>query len=179
MTDKQVMIREASIEDIPAIRAIAQVAFRKTYSSILSPSQMEYMMDMMYSEESLRRQMTVEENVFFIEEGKGYVSFRPDGKTDDGHRRFHLEKLYVLPSCQKTGLGRRLFDRVVLESRLAALGEPFRLELNVNRSNPALGFYENLGMRKDREGDFPIGNGFYMNDYIMAIDLSGCTPAPR
>ena len=102
------MIRKATTEDIPAIRSIAQVAFRKTYSSILSPSQLEYMMDMMYSEENLRRQMTIEEHVFFIEEGKGYVSFRPDGKTDDGHRRFHLEKLYVLPSCQKTGLAHRL-----------------------------------------------------------------------
>ena len=32
------------------------------------------------------------------------------------------------------------------------------MELNVNRNNKALLFYERMGMRKLREGDFPIGN---------------------
>ena len=128
-------------------------------------------MDMMYSVESLQRQMTDEGNVFFIEDGKGYVSFRPDGKTSDGRDRFHLEKLYVLPQYQKTGLGKILFDEVVTRARQAAGGASFRIELNVNRENPSLGFYEHIGMHKDRQGDFPIGDGFYMNDYIMAIDL--------
>ena len=165
------MIREATTEDIPAIRSIAEVAFRETYSTILSSSQMEYMMDMMYSADSLDRQMTLEGNVFFIEDGKGYVSIRADGMTEDGRDRFHLEKLYVIPACQKTGLGLRLFNTAVMQARTAAAGRPLRIELNVNRNNPALGFYEHIGMHKDREGDFPIGNGFYMNDYIMALDV--------
>ncbi len=45
------------------------------------------------------------------------------------------------------------------------------MELNVNRNNKALQFYEHMGMRKLREGDFPIGNGYYMNDYIMGLDI--------
>ena len=44
-------------------------------------------------------------------------------------------------------------------------------ELNVNRNNKALQFYEYMGMRKLRKGDFPIGNGYYMNDYIMGLDI--------
>ena len=36
----------------------------------------------------------------------------------------------------------------------------------------AVDFYEHMGMHKDRTGDFPIGNGFYMNDYIMAKEIS-------
>lgn len=43
--------------------------------------------------------------------------------------------------------------------------------LNVNRNNKALHFYEHKGMKKLREGDFPIGNGYYMNDYIMGLEL--------
>ena len=39
------------------------------------------------------------------------------------------------------------------------------------RNNKALQFYEHMGMRKLREGDFPIGNGYYMNDYIMGLDI--------
>ena len=32
-------------------------------------------------------------------------------------------------------------------------------------------YYEKMGMRKLREGDFPIGNGYYMNDYIMGLNI--------
>lgn len=54
--------------------------------------------------------------------------------------------------------------------RKAANG-PARVELNVNRHNPAVAFYEHMGMHKDREGDFDIGHGYFMNDYIMAMEL--------
>ena len=162
------MIRKASVADIPMIRKMAEVVFRQTYASILSPNQMEYMMDWMYSEDSLRKQMAGQ--TFFVEDGRGYASLRPDGRTDDGRLRFHLEKLYVLPQFHKTGLGRRLFERAAAEARTIA-GGACVLELNVNRNNPSLSFYEHLGMRRSRQGDFPIGGGFYMNDYIMSIEL--------
>lgn len=165
------MIRRASVEDIPLIRKMAEVVFPDTYRTILSPEQLEYMMDMMYSEANLLRQMTDEGNVFFIDENRGYASVRPDGMMEDGRPRFHLEKIYVMPQCQKTGLGRQLFETVKAEASQMAAHRPYRLELNVNRNNPALQFYQHLGMFKARQGDFPIGNGYYMNDYIMALDL--------
>lgn len=161
------MIRKATLDDIPAIMAMAGTVFPTTYREILSPEQLEFMMDWMYSEENLRRQMLERGDVFLVEDGKGYASFRPDGFVEGTLReRYHLEKLYVLPQWQKTGLGRRLFDAVVAE-----VGTGVRLELNVNRNNPAVSFYEHIGMRRDRSGDFPIGHGYFMNDYIMAIDL--------
>lgn len=161
------MIREASLTDIPQIRKMAQVIFPITYSSILSPEQLEYMMEWMYSEINLRKQMTERGDRYFIDDSsRGYVSFRHDHDSI-----YHLEKIYVLPEYQKSGLGRNLFDRVIAEIRLIQNGEPFTVELNVNRNNPSVGFYRHLGMRCDRSGDFPIGYGYYMNDYIMAIDF--------
>ena len=164
------MIHRASTDDIPAIRSMAETVFRQTYAEILSPEQMEYMMDMMYSERSLKDQMDSGVTFFLADGDKGYASYRYCGRDDDGHELFHLEKLYVMPSEQKTGLGRRLFDTVVEDIRKVSKGHS-RIELNVNRFNPAVSFYEHIGMHKDRQGDFPIGNGFYMNDYIMVIDL--------
>lgn len=164
------MIRKASTDDIPAIRAMADVVFRETYRDILSPEQMEYMMEMMYSEDSLTRQMAQWNHVFFIVDGKGYVSYRYDNRDEEGLDVFHLEKLYVMPGEQGTGLGRMLFEKIVSEASAATSGR-FRIELNVNRSNPAVSFYEHLGMHKARSGDFPIGSGYFMNDYIMAIEF--------
>lgn len=58
-----------------------------------------------------------------------------------------------------------------MESVKQIAGGPARIELNVNRYNNAVSFYEHLGMHKARTGDFPIGHGYFMNDYIMAMDM--------
>jgi len=164
------MIRKATPDDIPAIMKMASVVFPDTYKSILSPAQLDYMMDMMYSESSLERQMKNDGNIFHICEGKGYVSYRYVEKSADGIDLYHLEKLYVMPEARDTGLGQKLFETVVEAARKASDG-PFRIELNVNRYNPAVSFYEHLGMSKARQGDFPIGEGFYMNDFIMSAQF--------
>lgn len=166
-------INIATDTDIRLIQDLADVAFRHTYQEILSPEQMEYMMDWMYSSDSLKDQMQ-SGHVFFIahqaDKACGYMSIQPDGTDADGTLLFHLQKLYVLPSEQGCGLGRKLFDCAIAFAREASAGHKARIELNVNRDNPAVEFYKHLGMKILSQGDFPIGHGFYMNDYIMGMD---------
>lgn len=170
----ELSIRSATTADIALIGQLADVCFRHTYRDILSAEQLEYMMDWMYSAENLRKQMTEEGHVYFLAEadGKavGYVSVQPEGKAEDGLPLWHLQKIYVLPDCQTGGVGKRLFFHA-LDYVRQQTGAPCRVELNVNRNNKAVGFYEHLGMRRMRQGDFPIGNGYYMNDYIMGIEI--------
>ena len=113
--------------------------------------------------------MEEEEHVYFIAyeecEAAGYVSIQPQGKD-----LFHLQKIYVLPYYQGAHCGSFLFREAVKYIK-EIHPEPCMLELNVNRNNKALHFYEHMGMKKLREGDFPIGNGYYMNDYIMGLDI--------
>ena len=167
-------IRRAEVADLRHVHGMAEVAFRHTYKDILSPEQMEYMMDWMYSMPNLQKQLE-EGHVYYIafRDGVpcGYVSVQPEDRVDAGRQIFHLQKIYVLPSEQGSGLGRLLFSQAVLHVLDAAGGAPARIELNVNRSNPSVGFYRHLGMQILRQGDFHIGNGFYMNDYIMGLDL--------
>lgn len=172
MTDTKIL--KASAEDIMRIHDMAQGVFRDTYREILSPEQMEYMMDWMYSHANLQKQLD-EGHVYYIayrkEKACGYVSVQPEGIAEDGRMLYHLQKIYVLPSEQRHGLGRILFDTVVSHVHEAAEGRKARIELNVNRNNPSIGFYQHLGLQILRQGDFHIGNGFYMNDYIMGIDI--------
>lgn len=162
-------IRKATTADIPVINKLAWEIFPETYKNILTKEQTEYMMEWMYSPENLHKQMEEEGHIYYIAyeecEPAGYVSIQQEGE-----HLFHLQKIYVLPYFQKYGLGKILFRQA-----MSAIKElhpaPCRMELNVNRNNPALGFYKHMGMKKVREGDFPIGNGFYMNDYIMGIEL--------
>lgn len=168
-------IKRAEVADLRYVHDMAEVVFRHTYKDILSPEQMEYMMDWMYSMPNLQKQLQ-EGHVYYIAFRDvtpcGYVSVQPEDRVDDGRKIFHLQKIYVLPSEQGSGLGRLLFGQAVRHVLDAAGGVPARIELNVNRNNPSTGFYGHLGMRILRQGDFHIGNGFYMNDYIMGLDVN-------
>lgn len=162
-------IRQATLQDISLIRQLADIAFRHTYRDILSPEQMEYMMEWMYSEESLTRQMGEEGHCYFLAQDEdtflGYVSV-----SQEGEDLYHLQKIYILPEHQKEGIGKVLFHHAL--SYIKDIHPtPCWVELNVNRANPAVGFYHKMGLHILRQGDFPIGNGFFMNDYIMGIEL--------
>lgn len=162
------VIRPALEADIPLIRRMAAEVFPATYGAILTPDQLDYMLEWMYSAATLRREIN-EGFAWFVAESDGepcgYLSVEREAAD-----LFHLQKIYVLPSFQGRGAGAELFACAVEYVRSQCAG-PCRMELNVNRHNKALGFYERMGMRKVREGDFPIGNGYYMNDYIMALEL--------
>lgn len=171
----ELTVRRAGEQDCALIRRLAGEVFPVTYRAILSPEQLEYMMEWMYSPENLRRQMAEQGHVWFIAasdgEPCGYVSVQQQGAD-----LFHLQKIYVLPRFQGLGAGEFLFRHAVGYIR-SVHPAPCRMELNVNRNNRALHFYERMGMRKVREGDFAIGNGYYMNDYIMALEIGQGGPA--
>ena len=162
-------IRKATTNDIALIHQMAWVVFPHTYHTILTPEQIDYMMEWMYSEKSLQKQMEEDGRIYYLafkeDVPAGYLSIQPEGE-----HVFHLQKIYVLPSFQGMNLGKLLFEQAI-----KAIKElhpaPCQMRLNVNRQNKALTFYEKMGMTKVDEGDFPIGNGFYMNDYIMGLDI--------
>ena len=167
-------IVKAGTGHIMQIHDMAEIVFRHTYRDLLSSDQMEYMMEWMNSPMNLHKQMS-EGHVYYIafndDEPCGYVSVQQDGINEDGRLRYHLQKIYVLPSRQGSGLGRMLFETAVAHIRSEASGRPALLELNVNRNNPSIEFYRHLVLKILRQGDFHIGRGFYMNDYIMGSDI--------
>ena len=163
-------IRKATLEDIPLINELAWIVFPHTYKELLSPGQIEFMMDWMYSPANLKKQMTEDGHTYFIayerDEPAGYLSIQPEGE-----HTYHLQKIYVLPSFQGKKLGKQLFNHAI-EAIKELHPEPCQMRLNVNRYNTkAVDFYFRMGMKKVFEGDFDIGHGYLMTDYIMALDI--------
>ncbi|HRH38884.1 MAG TPA: GNAT family N-acetyltransferase [Flavobacteriales bacterium] len=163
------MIREASAADIPIIRSIALATWPVAYHPhILGIEQLEYMLDLLYSEATLSRVMS-EGQRFLVMDRKGdYVAFASYTPHYHGTRITHLNKLYVLPQVQGKGAGKELLLRVMGLAR--ATGDS-HLELNVNKRNVAISFYENNGFRIDREEVIDIGSGYVMDDFVMTMDL--------
>lgn len=165
----------SSIRIIPAepaqislIQELTLQVWPQTYQHILTPEQIDYMLQLMYSTEALQEQMK-EGHRFFIawqeEMPLGFASYSPSEMKDE----YKLHKLYVRTDVQKTGAGKALLWFVLEEVKQQ---NAHHLVLQVNRSNEkAIGFYLKMGFRIEHQYDFHIGNGFYMNDYIMGIRL--------
>lgn len=170
--------KKATIADIPLIHRLAWQAFPATYRKMLSQEQITYMMEWMYSPENLHKQMKEEGHIYHIgykdNEPIGYFSVQPQGKShfeNEEFEAFHLQKLYVLPEYQGIHFGSYLFKEAIrLIKELHP--SPCLMELNVNRDNSsAIRFYQHMNMKIMTRGDFHIGNGYYMTDYIMGIKI--------
>lgn len=127
------------------------------------------MLEMMYSESSLQHQLTIQQHRFIIafDDGEpvGFASWSPTPDT----KIYRLHKIYVLQNQQGKGTGRKLVEHVVEAVRSAGAAT---LELNVNRHNKARVFYSRLGFTVAREENIDIGQGYFMNDYVMQKSIA-------
>ena len=162
-------LRPATLSDIATVQRLAYAIWRAHYRSILSPAQIEYMLARGYSNEALA--------AFVRDTGRGLALAEEDAHAvgfaawyrPDEPATLKLDKLYVLPERQGQGIGRALIEHV---ADVARGGGCRVLILNVNRNNTsAIRAYERCGFAVREAGDFPIGNGFLMEDYIMARAL--------
>lgn len=162
-------ILKAGINDIPLIRRLTHIIWPQTYSNIISQQQMDYMLDMMYSPASLQKQIEEEGCTFIlVYDDKEAVAFASYNETKPG--TWKLNKIYILPSQQGKGTGRFIINFIVTE--IKEKGGRY-LQLQVNRYNKAALFYEKLGFKIIETADFDIGNGYFMNDYVMELLLDG------
>jgi len=156
------MIRKATLQDIPSIQHIVKVTWPETYGEILSAEQIVYMLDLFYSTEALARQME-NGHCFFILTGNGAaLGFIDIEKISDTRSKLH--KIYLLPGSQGKGYGNTLIQHAV---EAAMNNASSVLQLNVNRYNIAVNFYKRHGFAIVDEVDIPIGNNYFMNDYVM------------
>ena len=161
-------IRPGQKSDLPTIHDLAHKIWPSAYCGILGPEQLNYMLERMYSPSSLEHQFTVLKHHFIIaaenEIPLGFASYSP-GQEDTF---FHLNKIYVLPDQQGKNIGKQLIGYVISEIKKTGATS---LQLNVNRNNKALHFYQKLGFKIIRQEDNDIGSGYFMNDYVLELKL--------
>ena len=157
-------IKAASTNDLPLIKQLAYTIWSVAYKEILSKEQLAYMLEKMHSIEALTKLIN-DDHQFIIpyenDVAKGYACY----KIHPGKAR--IEKIYVLPDQQKKGIGKLMMDHII------EIVNPHVniIELNVNRQNNAVDFYKKIGFEIVKEADIPIGEGYFMNDYVMTLTL--------
>jgi len=167
----EIIIRPATLEDRAFIRSVSERTWPSTYGHIISQEQIDFMLDWMYSDASLAEQFEKGHQFFIasiegVEIGFCSVSKEPMDDEGNAQKAHKLNKLYVLPTAHGTGSGKALLNKAI---EVAKAGGSSSLFLQVNKFNNAYTFYLKNGFVKEEEFKFDIGNGFFMDDYVMRL----------
>ncbi len=161
MSTPNFVLRTARFDELASIAAMAKRIWNVHYLPIIGQVQVDYMLELMYSESALQQQVR-DGQVFYIGafDGKdvGYVSV---SKKETGV--YFLHKFYIETAIQGKGLGKLFFEEL-----LKNYVDLNTFYLTVNRKNfKSINFYFKLGFVIEEVKDFDIGSGFLMEDFVM------------
>ncbi|WP_343605175.1 GNAT family N-acetyltransferase [Fluviicola sp.] len=167
--NNMVTLRLATVADIALIQEISEKTWPVSYKGIITPEQIRYMLDRMYSTSNIEQAILDSNQAFWLAEKDGQaVGFCG---IEHHHPEAHftrIHKLYVLPDTHGMGIGKRLLEQV---EKQALFHADTHLHLNVNKNNKAVDFYRRHGFSIASEEVLDIGNGFVMDDFIMTKAL--------
>ncbi|MCP2025608.1 ribosomal protein S18 acetylase RimI-like enzyme [Flavobacterium sp. HSC-32F16] len=164
-----ITITEAFVEDITKIQEIANITWPVTYGGILTAEQLDYMLDLIYSNEALSKQIQNKEQLFYlVSDSESVIGFIGIEHNYENTAVTKIHKIYLLPETQGKGYGKKVFEFI---EKSALENNSLVLLLNVNRFNVALNFYKKIGFEIKGTVDIEIGNGFLMEDYLMGKNI--------
>jgi len=162
------MIVKAETKDIPMIQDLAKRSWSIAYQGIISQDQIDYMLDLMYSEKTLNSHFDNPDYQYYLikndENYLGFMGFEFHQETETTK----LHRIYFLKEAQGKGLGKKALEFL---KQQAAEQNDKRIILTVNKKNPAQKFYESQGFRIYEEKVLDVGNGFVMDDFLMELLL--------
>ncbi len=157
----KVTLTKANTNDIETIARLAHLIWNQHYPAIIGQTQVNYMLKLMYSHQSLQEQFIKKKHQFFlIQHNNATIGFVSVAKQT-GNSWF-LNKFYVNQTKASKGIGSSAFNS------LLSIISPKKIALTVNRLNyKSINFYFKLGFKITKVADFDIGKGYKMNDFVM------------
>jgi len=172
-----VLITAVTPADVAPVTALARLVWQQTYPGIISGEQIDFMLEQRYNPQRLLEELTMPSLWWDQARVEGQlVGFSSCLLTAAG-REMKLDKLYVDPARQRLGIGATLIEQVV---RRAVQAHCEALILAVNKCNErAIVAYRKHGFVVRESVCVDIGNGFVMDDFIMAKSLLAPAANPQ
>ncbi len=149
-------------EDISDLQSLATKIWNENYQEMISQSQIDYMLDWMYSTEKVNQDLEAGHfwNWIDVDGARaGFIHYYPKDSA------IFLSKIYLDGPYQGKGVAQYALSE--LSSITGSMGQS-EILLTVNKNNrKALKFYEKDGFKIYGEEVFDIGKGYVMDDYLM------------
>jgi diamine N-acetyltransferase len=165
-----VLIREATLNDLPKLRVLAISVFTITFEKANNPDDFKAFMDEAYSEAQMRKELAEPGAVYLIaEDGEhfaGYARVRENHEVDSylGTSHLELQRLYADIPWQGKGVAKALMD--ACEKIAQDRGKEW-IWLGVWEHNPkAQHYYQKHGYERFSEHSFMLGND-KQTDWLM------------
>ena len=155
---------KAEKKDIHRILLLAWDIWQEWYWPVIGPEQLAFMLDVLYNPDSIGKQMEDGQEFFILSvrnRDAGFLAIRQASIV-------RLEKLYLKSDYRGQGIGLFMLNFAAEQAINMGKGQ---MQLNVNRFNPALGFYLANGFEILRQEDIPFGP-FFLNDFVLSRNLS-------
>ncbi|WP_319558519.1 GNAT family N-acetyltransferase [Thiomicrorhabdus sp.] len=156
-------------EEVVSLAELAKNIWNQHFTPIIGQAQVDYMLKNFQSAEAIQQQLN-DGGEYYL----AYVDGERSGYTcliaDQQSSKMMLSKLYVQSSRRGSGIGKALLDYA--EQRAQMLGMS-ALWLTVNRFNDGpVAWYKRQGFAIVDELKKDIGNGFFMDDFIMQKEIA-------
>ncbi|MBS0425333.1 MAG: GNAT family N-acetyltransferase [Proteobacteria bacterium] len=154
--------------DVPIIATLAETIWRHHYVDIISAAQIDYMLQQRYRPESIAQQLP-NPDIWWrkLILNDAIIGFSCCMRTQNPSE-LKIDKLYIHFDHHRKGYGALLVAdaiRILRENHLQSL------ILTVNKNNrSAISAYRHYGFAITGDSIADIGNGFVMNDYLMALE---------
>lgn len=148
------------VNDIKELASLASSIWHEYWTCILTPEQIDYMVENFQSEKAIKNQIENENYTYYfiIKDGAkaGYFGI------SDKKEYLFLSKLYIKKEYRHQGLGKKAFEKI----KELANDKPIRLTVNKYNTN-TINAYKKWGFKIIDAVVTDIGSGFVMDDYIM------------
>ena len=151
---------------IESVARLADEIWREWFPSIISESQIDYMLEKFQSAEAVGKQLSEGYRYFIIRKGETYVGYT--GVRPDPDGRLFLSKLYIKKEYRGRGYASETFSFL---KELCKENGLHGIWLTVNKNNEStINVYKHCGFKIIGEDVTDIGNGFVMDDYFFQLD---------
>ena len=161
------MINFVEVEDIEEFAKLAYEIWHEYWVELLSPEQINYMVEKFQSKNAVINQIKNENYIYFYiksdDEKVGYIGM--SHKED----YLFLSKLYIKKEFRHKGIGTKAFEFIKDYGKSSNYD---KIVLTVNKQNlNTIKAYDKWGFKTIDAVVTDIGQGFVMDDYIMQYDL--------
>ncbi len=156
------IIPAKSNSEIEQIALLAGQIWTEHFTAIIGQSQVEYMLEKFQSNKAISEQVAQGYEYYLVGSPGKFVGYTALVKEAD---RLMISKLYALSSARGIGIGKKILE--FIESKCKSEGIN-TIWLTVNKHNEnVISWYQRRGFSTVDSVKADIGEGFFMDDYIM------------